>query len=90
MYIYVARVRTVQWVHALALAGLPEVVTRLVRIIQLIPNGGCKEKQRQHTVDSVSEAVYNRWTGLDWNGGLAEIVPKLVPRLNSNSVRYLE
>ena len=30
------------------------------------------------------------WTGLDWNGGLAEIVPKLVPRLNSNSVRYLE
>ena len=28
--------------------------------------------------------------GLDWNGGLAEIVPKLVPRLNSNSVRYLE
>ena len=27
---------------------------------------------------------------MDWNGGLAEIVPKLVPRRNSNSVRYLE
>ena len=36
-------------------------------------------------------AGLDRWTGpVDWNGGLAEIVPKLVPRLNSNSVCYLE
>ncbi len=29
---------------------------------------------------------YNRWTGLlDWTTGLAEIVPKLVPRLDTRS-----
>ena len=34
----------------------------------------------------------DQWTGpVDWNGGLAEIVPKLVPRLSVRlNSRYLE